>query len=583
MSFPAPFLSSFKTPVCSVIPMDWRAVSRSRSRISMDWRPQSRSRSRPPLAMGYDQSILSAQFDGQIPFPSSEHGTSTSQSHGYMRRNTGDTRLLATSSSIPIPGTSTLPTNRHPPSLQTTLSAVQEGGVPVQYSSPSRHNAHVHQMTHSLSALNTPAFHPSSLPSFGLHGLSKFPVEDQQPKPRVFPRHVRKTSFDHTVEKEGIFVGPSGRHQVNGKPLSPDSLLGQKRPAETPHAESLLRADPSNILGNDPRPSHPQDADQYVTNGSFPSTTFNFSCAPFEGMFDLPAHGNSVTHNEYCHMLHASDEGQPSDMRFHDSAPHSLNGVTYTPSVGSPSGVNEGLSAVAAANAAMAEGYAHPNAGNYISDDLECHHILGLPFSIDPSVGLTQGPYTVDPTHILPVEHGGDVLLQSYHASPSSDWGNGVPTSSTASPEPYTTSSASSPPSFEGVPSSNARTQSRRMASTKRVAQDMQRKKSVSGNPAADSRSSTSTPDLTLEGCSGATAKGGSDDGEQAPTSCTNCQTTNTPLWRRDPEGQPLCKAGFCFVARCQADCIFFSGNACGLFYVGVPRVYYEAVANVLV
>jgi len=536
LSSPPFFLSSFKTPVCSVIPMDWRAVSRSRSRISMDWRPQSRSRSRPPLAMGYDQGIMSAQFDGQIPFPSS----------GYMRRNTGDTR---TSSSIPIPGTSALPANRHPSSsLQSALSAVQEGPVPVQYS---RHNAPVHQMTHSLSALNTPAFHPSSLPSFGLHGLSKFPMEEQQPKPRVFPRHVRKTSFDHTVEREGIFVGPSGRHQVNGKPLSPDSLLGQKRPAETPHAESLLRADPSNIVGHDPRPSQPQDADQYVTNGSFPSTTFNFSCAPFEGMFDLPAHGNSIAHNEFCHMLHPSDDGQPS---FHDSAPHSLNGVAYTPSVGSPSGVNDGLSVAVA-------GYAHPNAGNYITDDLECHHILGLPFStLDPSVGLAQGTYTVDPTHILPVEHGGDVLLQSYHASPSSDWGNGVPTSTTASPEPYTTSSASSPPSFEGVSSSNARTQSRRIASTKRVAQDLQRKKSVSGpgNTAADSRSSTSTPDLTLEGCSGAPAKGSSDDGEQAPTSCTNCQTTNTPLWRRDPEGQPLCKAGFGFVPRCQADWMFF-------------------------
>ena len=39
----------------------------------------------------------------------------------------------------------------------------------------------------------------------------------------------------------------------------------------------------------------------------------------------------------------------------------------------------------------------------------------------------------------------------------------------------------------------------------------------------------------TAAGC------GADEGGESSPTVCTNCQTTNTPLWRRDPEGQPLC------------------------------------------
>lgn len=50
---------------------------------------------------------------------------------------------------------------------------------------------------------------------------------------------------------------------------------------------------------------------------------------------------------------------------------------------------------------------------------------------------------------------------------------------------------------------------------------------------------SRSTPE-TAGGSSGQARVGG-EEGESAPTVCTNCQTTITPLWRRDPEGQPLC------------------------------------------
>lgn len=523
-------------------------MSRSRSRISMDWRPQSPSRSRPrPSVTHFEQPGMHTQFDARHPFPSTQDRPDKSPERGVRC-----SEEHSSSPSIPIPGTSTLSSTRHSATsssghMRSALSAIYEGRTGHEaspFGSPIHDNAHVNQFDQSLSALNTPAFHPTSLPSFGLHGPTKSLLDDHSSKPRAFPRHVRKTSFDHTVEREGIFTGPSGRHQVNGKPLSPDSLAGQKRRADAPHAESMLRADPSNVEGN-PHSSKPREADQYGGNGSFPATTFNFSFPALDGMFDFTSPGSAISHHDFPHMLQNAESARASDLHFHDSAPHSLSGPTYTPSVGSPPGVDEGISAAAAAaaaNAAMAEGYVqHLGAANFTADDgVDYHQLLGLPFpSLDAGVSLGQGPYThVDPTQILPVEHG-EMVFQSYHASPTSDWGNGLP-SSTASPEPYITSNASSPPSVEG--GNNPRISNRKISSTNRVTQGLQRRKSTANTTVTVSRSETSTPELTTEGSSSATAKGSSDDGDQPPTSCTNCQTTNTPLWRRDPEGQPLCE-----------------------------------------
>jgi GATA-binding protein len=320
----------------------------------------------------------------------------------------------------------------------------------------------------------------------------------------------------------------------------------------------MLRADPSDVEGigivnslPTPIPMHPhsmsRDGDSFERGSPFPSSQFNFSFpSSYDGLFDGASHRGGVSSlGDYGGGLEARYQHHHQQ---HHSGRSSFSVPGYQSSVGSPPSTSEGLSAAAAAaSAVMAESYARMNAGPTLDESgLDYRHLVGMMYPTLENP-MQQGPFThVDPTQILSLH--GENAYPAYHHSPSSDgWGNGVNSSSNPSPEPYNTSNASTPPSAENASNSrSAAPAGRKYISLKHGSNPdaPAKKKSLSGPNASpilgELRSATSTPDPEN---SGGHAKSGSEEGDQTPILCTNCQTTNTPLWRRDPEGQPLCKS----------------------------------------
>ncbi|KAG8703618.1 hypothetical protein FRC11_010581 [Ceratobasidium sp. 423] len=513
--------------------MDWRAVSRSRSRISMDWRADSRSRSRPPW---------------DVPRPRGEWDASEAHSHALLAQaQAQDAQYMGQRSDPePIPEESQVSLSQNSTSVPIPIRPAVAGRTSP---SPAYH--------HSLGYM--PQSVPTYDPTQGGFGVAGTRIDGDD----GFPKRVRKTSFDHTVQRPDFAANNAairGRHQYNGRPLAPGVPIQSSMAAYGDATPDIVRSLDEAVSGT----------------SSFPSTPYSHHASGVDNFFDMPPgvvdekRSDGRLSISPSHTLSPGHSGiMGHSMGFGGLSGQDLSGLHHgLPTSFSVASSNHALSV--AASAAVVESEARYNAvtmsivnaglDNVGPDGpLDYNYFMNVLYpggnGLDPagaenSIGQANfdgstthsgfdaslpHPFThVDPTQVL----GGD-LAGVYVPSPSSDgWATGgFTSSSTASPEP-------------SRPGQNQSTQN-------------QKEREAASAPGSGPSSVKDKPSYPPAKKNPGRAQGGTKDGsgggngddDSTPTVCTNCQTTTTPLWRRDPEGNPLC-------------------NACGLFYKlhGVTR-----------